>query len=223
MFKVGDKVEIIKPSCIRYKAIGIVKDVFEHSGCYSVAFSDGRYFIYSEKALRLVDNLSERLTEVIKENQSLKQKIGEQNIKLNKIQADTNRELRDKQGVSDEEFREAWAFWRCTADSEILIDVYGYSTLADISDNMSLSEFVNKYKEYKQKKEIEDKEIMVGDEIKKSYDESVKGVVTRPRYIKDDFVYIMWRDGSSGLVNKADIIKTGKHYDIESILNQLKE
>lgn len=222
MFKVGDKVEIIKPSCIHYKTIGIVKNVFEYNNCYTVGFSDG-WYLYSEEALKLVDNLSERLTQVIKENQSLKQKISEQNIKLNKIQADMNRELRDKQGVSDEEFREALDFYE-NANQTICDEVWGSTTLSLIFHYNSLSEFVNKYKEYKQKKE-KDKEINVGDEVCKQGSDTKYIVTAIDKTLLGDTAFrCMSEYGLSySILNTEQLIKTGKHYDIQSILDGLKE
>lgn len=143
-------------------------------------------------------DFQERIQDIQTEINSIKKMLGETNDELSKLHG----EIINSQEVSDEEFREAWEFWRCTDDSEILIDVYGYSTVADISDNMSLSEFVNKYKEYKKKKEIEDKEIRIGDKVVESFDKSVKGVVTMARYIRDYLMYIVWRDGSAGMVKK---------------------
>ena len=143
-------------------------------------------------------DFQERIQDIQTEINSIKKMLGETNDELSKLHG----EIINSQEVSDEEFREAWEFWRCTDDSEILIDVYGYSTVADISDNMSLSEFVNKYKEYKKKKEIEDKEIRIGDKVVESFDKSVKGVVTMDRYIRDYLMYIVWRDGSAGMVKK---------------------
>jgi len=154
-----------------------------------------------------MQDLSERLSEVIKENQNLKQQISEQNIKLNKIQADARRE----QGVSDEEFREALDFYE-NANQTICYEVWGSTTLSLIFYYNSLSEFVNKYKD-------KQNEIKVGDEVY-CLDHNYKSIVTS---VEDGVAVMITNNGKWSTCNTEELHKTGKRYDIESILNGLKE
>lgn len=39
--------------------------------------------------------------------------------------------------------------------------------------------------------------------------------------IVESDVYILWDDGSSGIRNKKEVSKTGKHIDISSILAEI--
>lgn len=59
-------------------------------------------------------------------------------------------------------------------------------------------------------------EIKVGDVVYND-DTMEEGIVT---YIKDDEIYMLYDDGSSGLV-KGNLTKTGKHIDIQKILKQI--
>ena len=220
MFKVGDKVKVISNTRYDFGKNGVIVSVLE-SGDYHVLIDNYGKVLCADYELERTDDmtLSERLAEVIKENQNLKQQLSEQNIKLNNIQADVNRELRDKQGVSDEGFREALDFYE-NADQAICYEVWGAITLSLIFQYNSLSEFVSRYKEYEQKKEEENKGIKVGDEVY-YLDKHFHYVVT---YIDEqNIAIILSQYGKYGTVNVVNLHKTGKHYDIESMLNQLKE
>lgn len=103
MFKIGDKVRVINSHSMNHAREGVVTALGD--GFSRVSFGTVDYY-YSNTLLERMDDMdiSERLSEAIKENQNLKQQLGEQNIKLNKIQADLNRELNGK-GVSDSEIK----------------------------------------------------------------------------------------------------------------------
>lgn len=217
MFKVGDEIKIINPECKMYGFYGTITSKI--NSYYTVSFgADVRYWYENEDLERINDmDISERLSEVIKENQELKQKLkqklGEQNIKLDKIKADINRELRDKQGVSDEEFREAYEFWKDN-NSNICTEIWGNGTLSEILFHTSLSEFVNKYKEYKDK---QDNEIKVGDVVKLKIG-GEESIVTRA---DSCIVYRLFRDGGCDIYTDKKVLeKTGKHYDsIDEFMN----
>lgn len=203
-FKVGDKVRVINSYSMNHAREGIVTALGD--GFSRVSFGSVDYY-YSNTLLEgVVDmDISERLSEVIKENQELKQKLGEQNIKLNKIQADVRRE----QGVSDEEFREAFKAWE-TLSNLTCVNIWdGEYMLKEIFNKCSLSEFVNKYKEYKDK---QDNEIKVGDVVTvKDGVSDFESLVTK---VSGRVVYRLFSDGScDGYANKEDLEKTGKHFD----------
>ena len=64
-----------------------------------------------------------------------------------------------------------------------------------------------------------DDEIKVGDEVKPFYTD-ITGVVT---LIDGDTIYVLWRDGSSTSVIKLkEVRKTGRHFDIASILKEMQ-
>ena len=65
-----------------------------------------------------------------------------------------------------------------------------------------------------------DDEIKVGDEVYcKGDDTSDSGVVT---WVGKKRVCTMWQDGSAGEVEKDELIKTNRHFDIASILKELQ-
>lgn len=82
-----------------------------------------------------------------------------------------------------------------------------------VFNKFSASEVKNKIVEY----EAKQAEIKVGDEI---INEGDKGVVTR---INLDTCDVIWFDGSVNEEYEKNFLrKTGRHYDIDSILEQLK-
>ena len=65
-----------------------------------------------------------------------------------------------------------------------------------------------------------DDEIKVGDEVYcKGDDTSDSGVVT---WVGKKRVCTMWQDGSAGEVEKDELIKTNRHFDIASILKEMQ-
>jgi hypothetical protein len=86
--------------------------------------------------------------------------------------------------------------------------------LSEMLGHMTPDEAITKLKEYEAKKD----EIKVGDIVR--YNEK-DGIVT---FIKENQMYVMWEDGSAGDFIDAEkwFKKTGRHYDIDSILEQLK-
>lgn len=67
--------------------------------------------------------------------------------------------------------------------------------------------------------EAKQSEIKVGDEVTGA--EGGKGIIT---HIREDKMYILWEDGSAGEFIDAErwFKRTGRHCDIDSILEQLK-
>ena len=64
-----------------------------------------------------------------------------------------------------------------------------------------------------------DDKIKVGDEVEPFYTD-ITGVVT---LIDGDTIYVLWRDGSSTSTLKLkEVTKTGRHFDIKSILEAMK-
>ena len=65
-----------------------------------------------------------------------------------------------------------------------------------------------------------DDEIKVGDEVYcKGDDTSDSGVVT---WVGKKSICAMWQDGSAGELQKDEFIKTGRHFDIASILKEMQ-
>lgn len=74
------------------------------------------------------------------------------------------------------------------------------------------------FEDGKAQREHDDK-IEVGDEVKPFYTD-ITGVVT---LIDGDTIYVLWRDGSSTSTLKLkEVTKTGRHFDIEKILEEMK-
>ena len=66
-----------------------------------------------------------------------------------------------------------------------------------------------------------DDKIEVGDtvNIKDTSRSDGDGIVTK---IWNNLLYIMWNDGSSGTWDKEEVVKTGRHFDIQSILEAMR-
>ena len=120
--------------------------------------------------------------------------------------------------MSDEEFEEVYEFF-LGSNKNVHATVWGNLYLENIFSNLSLSEFVNKYKEYKDNKDKQDNEIRVGDEVY-YLDHNYKSIVTR---VEDGVAVMITNNGKWSTCNTEELHKTGKRYDIESILNGLKE
>lgn len=78
------------------------------------------------------------------------------------------------------------------------------------------SECSNNYKNYWTAK---DDKIEVGDGVNGIHSKE-KGVVTQ--LIGDTQVYVLWHDGSSGIWGVNEVTKTGRHFDIASILEVMR-
>lgn len=82
------------------------------------------------------------------------------------------------------------------------------------------SEAIEKLKAYEEKQKADDK-IEVGDEVRrKSASENERGGIVTKDW--EDSYFIMWTDGSSGKWDKDKVVKTGRHFDIASILEDMK-
>ena len=124
--------------------------------------------------------------------------------------------------INETEITEALCFW-CNNNVKKCIEVWGEegTTFSCLLEEIGISEFTRRYKEYKQKKKEKDEEIKVGDEVY-LFNSSYKHVVI---YIdvEADIANIISSSGNNTTVSPSILHKTGKHYDIKSILNQLKE
>ena len=158
----------------------------------------------------------DRFDAIEKKHQEIKKMLGETNILVDSLKADSVRILREKQGVSDEEFRESVDFW-LKSKSSLIAEVWGEdykNAPMSVMCSMPLSEFVSKYKEYKDKQN----EIKVRDVVKGG--SGIECIVTRIPSITSELMYVLYKDGSSSEVLTELYTKTGKHYDsIDEFMN----
>ena len=88
----------------------------------------------------------------------------------------------------------------------------GFSGLMQMKPQYAIA----KLKAYEEK---QNDKIEVGDEVEPFYTD-ITGVVT---LIDGDTIYILWRDGSSTSAMKLkEVTKTGRHFDIASILEDMR-
>ena len=97
--------------------------------------------------------------------------------------------------------------------------IFGYVvngiTVMDILRDFTPQEALLKLEAY----EKEQNEMKVGDVVFDDDEPDVYGIVT---FVSCEMIYIVWSDGSSGVeYDFRDIKKTGKHIDIQSILQQI--
>lgn len=142
-----------------------------------------------------------------------------------KRQANDSREQGYQEGLED-----VWQYMKKIAFRETeggiplaeLKEMFGEDSclLTEMLRNYSVTEVIDIIKAYEEKKQKQDDEIKVGDEVT-GCDSHYKGIVTR---VNEIICYVMWNDGSSGSRNKDVLHKTGKHIDgITEILEQLDE
>jgi len=100
--------------------------------------------------------------------------------------------------------------------------VFTIVTNDEIFVQCTASEAIEKIRAYEQKKQEEDAEIHVGDEVYNMYAEII-GIVTHISEIEG--FSILWRDGSVGKrKNISDFKKTGRHFpQISEVLKKMKE
>lgn len=99
-------------------------------------------------------------------------------------------------------------------DGKERIKIFGYLTSEYIKEHYTVQEALAKLEAY----EKEQNEIKVGDVII-CYDK--EGVVTK---VDDNYFNIIYEDGSSDKISQIICKeKTGKHIDIQSLLEQIKE
>lgn len=101
----------------------------------------------------------------------------------------------------------------------VLDKIFGYRFISDVIENYSASEAVTKLKEYEEKQKA-DEEIKVGDEVVNVV--GFTAVVTR--VCGEKYIAVMYPDGScKNDMPKERVEKTGRHFDIQSLLNQMNE
>ena len=89
-----------------------------------------------------------------------------------------------------------------------------------VLDHYTAYEAIEKLKAYEEKQKAED-EIKVGDEVRrKTAPTNERGGIVTKEY--ENTYYIMWTDGSSGQWDKDKVVKTGRHFDIASILKEMQ-
>ena len=134
-----------------------------------------------------------------------------------------------KNGVKDGQ-NKAWEAAKKIAemwtriDNEELLAVFGiterigHSTIRSLFEKQTANEAIEKLKAHEQK---QSDKIKRGDivNVKGSCNDDLLGVVTK---VWEDNCYIMWGDGSGGAWSKDSVVKTGKHIDIDKILEELR-
>ena len=185
--------------------------------------------------------MDEEIRQALSEVREMKQMCGYINMKLTnivtqrgqdwkkKLEAEYHRGLSEgndigyKDGVKDGQ-NEAWECAKKLFSPMADFDIEkafpiewnngGFNALM----NLQPQEAIEKLKAYEEKQKADD-EIKVGDEVKPSYSD-ITGMVT---LIDDDTIYVLWRDGSStGILKLKEVTKTGRHFDIASILKEMQ-
>jgi hypothetical protein len=116
----------------------------------------------------------------------------------------------------EEGLQDAWELARkiFTTECFALQKLFGHSDEGQIIMTNDPQEALAKLKAYE-----ETQEIKVGDVVYADDEPDTYGVVT---WVKDNFIYVMWNDGSCGSERKNEFCKTSKHIDIESLLGQIR-
>ena len=106
-------------------------------------------------------------------------------------------------------------------DMDTLCTIFRRGCSDSIIKDYSAAEVIEKLQAYEEKQKAED-EINVGDTVNlKDGSRDNDGIVTKSW--DNDRHFIMWADGSGGVWDKEYIVKTGRHFDISSILEAMRE
>ena len=128
-------------------------------------------------------------------------------------------ELREKleyqRGLND-----AWEAAKKIAlmDTETSENVTGYFGLFRIMDNLTASEVIAKLKAYEEKQKADDP-IIAGDEV--IYNGTTKCVVVTPE-TDEKYASLIDCDGTHYSADYCECKKTGRHFDIASILEDMR-
>ena len=101
-----------------------------------------------------------------------------------------------------------------------LYKIFGTESMCTIMKNNTVYDAIDKLKAYEDKQEDS---IEVGDEVCLKEDGTIngdKGLILR---IASGDCTVMWGDGSAGDWRADELVKTGKHYDIQSILEAMRK
>lgn len=137
---------------------------------------------------------------------------------LNYLQSMKDKEVADKEAYN-KGLGDAWEFVTKTNTSVHpreafkLLDFFGVANYRDIYVEYTPQEALAKLEAYEKGKEIKVGDVVEGKEV------NVMGVVVKTRI--DGMVSILFRDGSVGNHKLTNLEKTGKHIDIQKILEQI--
>ena len=146
---------------------------------------------------------------------SAKVKVGETLTHARNVVAKKGSEEAYNKGLED-----AWEFVRKTItavnpqEAYKLLDFFGVANYRDIYKEYTPQEALAKLEAY-EKEHAEN--IKVGDVVKSKYGECI-GVVVK---IYGNGCYVLFDDGSAGSQRIDGFEKTGKHIDIQSVLEQI--
>lgn len=168
--------------------------------------------------------MDEEIRQALSEVREMKQMCGNINMKLTNIVTQRGQDIKKKlEAEYQRGLNDAWEAARkvghCKLWDDYTKDTGKPSVCAvAVLDRYTASEAIEKLKAYEEKQKAED-EIKVGDEVKPYYSD-IAGVVT---LVYGDTIYVLWRDGSStSIIKLKDLRKTGRHFDISSILKEMQ-
>lgn len=98
---------------------------------------------------------------------------------------------------------------------EEMVEIFELSGVCEILKELTAQEAIKKVNDFERKK----LEISVGDEIKDKVNSSIIETVVQ---VGRDFYYGITKDGNFSGITKSNAVKTGRHFDIQSILDDMK-
>lgn len=103
-------------------------------------------------------------------------------------------------------------------DYDTLLDIFGINTWQKVFVSYSASEAIAKTKEYEKKKKADD-EIKVGDEVV-NIEKGTTHIITK--VVKENYANFIDADGTVGYIDPKLYKKTGRHFDIQNMFEQMK-
>ena len=174
-------------------------------------------------------NIEQEIRAQIEKNKGLKLAVGEINNHLSILEGLLRNERDDVQKQVDEAYQrgldDAWeAARKIVCDEKLvwntLLHIFNRSNFEGIFGDFSASEAIAKLKAYEEKREEDD--IKVGDEVKHKSDSVVWKAVCIQIDGDGRHMNLMGHTGAVGYYPVDDFKKTGRHFDIDKILAEMR-
>ena len=173
-------------------------------------------------------NIEQEIRAQIEKNKGLKLAVGEINNHLSILEGLLRNERDDVQKQVNEAYQrgleDAWeAARKIVCDDELgwntLLHIFNRGNFDGIFGDFSPSEAIAKLKAYEEKQKADD-EIKVGDEV--IYNGTTKCLVVRPE-TDERYASLIDGDGAHYSADHRECKKTGRHFDIASILEDMRK
>jgi hypothetical protein len=191
--------------------IGDISEMLDEVECEYINVSEDRDYLGRE-----LKDIREKYEDLKEENDALGEDNDLLDEKFRKFQYDCGYEEGFENGKYSMQKKayKICEYWN-NNDMDVLSKLFDGWTWTQIFENIETA--YDKIIEYEKKKEQEEKEIHVGDEVV-----DVNGQKYIVRKTDGLLIYLLQKNGYAGSLNYSNLSKTGKHYPLEEMLKELK-